>query len=604
MQYVDVALPIKTANLQESFSYRIMPELLPNLTIGQRVIVPFRNQPLVGTVVGFRAMPPRIRGSLKDITSLAEPFALFNQSQLEFYRQCAKYYAASLGEILAIAGPERAPQTAKKISIKPQASQGQASQPIYGLYQAAAQRQQSYLRLIRKALASKQTLLILFPSLSLLEGFSHFLEHSALPHLVMPASQNYSAYYQAWVTARFEPGQIILGTRRSAFQPLPAPATVIIDQPSEYGYKEEQFPYYHSATIVKLRARFFGDRVILGDYQPRLTDWLEIGQGKLKKLRADNEQAAEVRLVDTSSRRGLVPEGVDRYIQQALAIEAKIGLYYNYRGSGKFYHCLECETAIYCPRCDSLLKVYEANDQIELSCTHCDYGSAAPDRCPVCQSYKLGSAGYGIQSFAKLITERYPDARVAILDDPDDQLPSAYDIVVATHRLVYLPLELQFKLIVTFQTDQILHGPSWSTNETAFLRLSHLKERTERLVIQTNQPEHPAIQATTQSTPDRFYEQELIERTKHNYPPEKPIIRLMFRGKDEAKVDKEGERLYQLLRTELPDSTELIAPSPIGTGKRRDNYRIQIIVKSILTSLILKLVPSSWQLDPDPISFE
>ncbi len=602
MQYADIALPVRTATRQNSFTYTIPPAILPEISIGQRVSVPFGRRQMVGTVIGLRATPPKNVHLLKPIKRLVEPFPIFTQQSLELADRLALHYGATTGEILESAGPTPAPRTAQKLAAtlsstntEPKLHQGLR----YGYYLPILERYNGYLQLIRKALAAEGSVLILFPNQEQVADFAAFITANKIQPIIQPPSTESAAGFKYWVAGLTSKTQVFIGTRKAIFLPIQDLTLVIIDQPSEYGYKEEQFPYYNSVTVAQMRATLSDIKLILGDSAPRLADYYDQQQGKMQFLAAP-KITQKTTLIDTTTHRGIISDILLERMTETLARGGRVGLYYNRKGSGGFFHCLTCETAFYCPRCDTLLQVKDSQAKIILDCPICQYQSQPPYQCPVCQSYKLGSAGMGIERLSSIIQEHFPNEKVATLSSESRHIDNDSAITIMTSQLFFLPAAIRFDLLVTFQIDQLLHGSDWSTNEQAYLKLSHLAERAEHLIIQTSEPEHSVILAFCRGNHQPLYEAELGYRTEHGYPPIQPLIRLAIAGFQLEKVKAQADQLYQELYATIGQSGVLFPPSPIGSGKRRGKYRYQIIIKSQLTPNLLSKIPAQWLIDPEP----
>ncbi len=600
MQYADVALSVRTKTRQDVFTYAIPPALLVDLSIGQRVIVPFAGRTLTGVVTQFRLKPPKTARGIKEIKRLAEPFALIDEQTIELARAVATRYAATLGDVLASALPKPAPRTSKKMIIQfPEAKKTIAHGGIYGLYAPRRQRLQQYLWLITKLMAQGEQALVLFVSHEKAMTFQEILATQSIDSLLLPQASATSEAYSAWVNARAGQHIVVVGTRKSIFLPLVKGGAIIIDEPSEFGYKEEQFPYYHAVTVAKARAATEGLTVFLGDVAPRLVEWQEMQQKKLTVVHLPKLLAPTVTLIDTSNCRGIFSEAVIDHMRRTMQNNGRVCLFFNRKGKGRFYRCLECEVAIYCPHCDTLLHVESISNETRLVCAQCGYEISPPYRCESCQSYRLGSAGLGVESFAKIVSEHFPEAKIATLSKDGDNFVEEADIVVATAQLFSRSLTKPYDLLVVFRLDQILHGSSFDTNEQAYLLLNRLAERAKQLLLPTSEPDHQVVRAFCDANMAVFYANELAIRKNAGYPPAISFIRLMIADTDKNKANAEATKLYEQLQlTIMPD--HLIPPSPIGSGKRRDKYRYQVIVKIKLTDELLKMIPSNWQVDPEP----
>ncbi len=92
-EYCDVAVPVP---LDAVFTYRVNPEAPP--AVGGRVIVPFRNEKLIGIVTRLHDDPPPV--TAKRIESVLDAEAIVAPDLLELARWISNYYLAPLGEVL------------------------------------------------------------------------------------------------------------------------------------------------------------------------------------------------------------------------------------------------------------------------------------------------------------------------------------------------------------------------------------------------------------------------------------------------------------------------------------------------------------------------
>ncbi|MCB1581771.1 MAG: primosomal protein N' [Xanthomonadales bacterium] len=100
LNVIHVALKIPFA---DHLDYQL-PRSLSLPPLGARVLVHLgRNKPVVGVVVGFSETSPH--GSLKPINEILDNEAFFNDKNLALFKQAAKYYQITLGEMIFTAVP-------------------------------------------------------------------------------------------------------------------------------------------------------------------------------------------------------------------------------------------------------------------------------------------------------------------------------------------------------------------------------------------------------------------------------------------------------------------------------------------------------------------
>src|ERR1035441_4751104 len=92
--YCEVALPVP---LDRAFTYAVREGQLPQR--GARVIVPFRNEKLIGVVIGLSAKAPA-DFEVRYLEAVLDDEPLLSEPLLALAEWMAQYYLAPLGEVL------------------------------------------------------------------------------------------------------------------------------------------------------------------------------------------------------------------------------------------------------------------------------------------------------------------------------------------------------------------------------------------------------------------------------------------------------------------------------------------------------------------------
>jgi primosomal protein N' (replication factor Y) len=95
---VAVALPV-----YPTYTYRLPPALLPAVSVGVRVLVPFGRQRVTGYVLKIGCRPPE--APLKAASAVLDAQPVFPLQMLAFFEWIADYYIHPLGEVLQAALP-------------------------------------------------------------------------------------------------------------------------------------------------------------------------------------------------------------------------------------------------------------------------------------------------------------------------------------------------------------------------------------------------------------------------------------------------------------------------------------------------------------------
>jgi primosomal protein N' (replication factor Y) len=175
-------------------------------------------------------------------------------------------------------------------------------------------------------------------------------------------------------------------------------------------------------------------------------------------------------------------------------------------------------------------------------------------------------------------------------------------------------LDLPFVTLVgVISADTALFLPDWTAAERTFQLLTQVagragrSHRGGRVIIQTYNPNHYAIEAAARHDYAGFYTQELAHRRRLNYPPFGRLVALRFADRDPHRCLAETERLGRWLRAEIRRlglSATLIGPAPCFLARVRGRYRWQIVVRIADPALLLGNValPRQWRVDVVPVS--
>ncbi|MCQ9635615.1 primosomal protein N' [Chryseobacterium sp. WG14] len=102
MQYVQIVLPL---NLKGSFTYKVPEDLMPEIQIGMRVLVPFGGKKIyTGIVFELHDSAPE-NFVAKEVISLLDDKPILPEEQVTFWNWLSDYYLCSLGEIYRLAFP-------------------------------------------------------------------------------------------------------------------------------------------------------------------------------------------------------------------------------------------------------------------------------------------------------------------------------------------------------------------------------------------------------------------------------------------------------------------------------------------------------------------
>ncbi|RNA62765.1 primosomal protein N' [Chryseobacterium nematophagum] len=102
MQYAQIVLPL---NLEGSFTYKVPEEMIHEIQIGMRVLVPFGGKKMyTGIVFDLHHQAPE-NFIAKEVINILDDNPIVPKEQIDFWNWLSNYYVCSLGEIYRFAFP-------------------------------------------------------------------------------------------------------------------------------------------------------------------------------------------------------------------------------------------------------------------------------------------------------------------------------------------------------------------------------------------------------------------------------------------------------------------------------------------------------------------
>lgn len=295
----------------------------------------------------------------------------------------------------------------------------------------------------------------------------------------------------------------------------------------------------------------------------------------------------------------------------------------NRRGMATFTQCRKCGYVVQCPRCDVPL-VYHA-DTKQMRCHRCDYEARPRQTCAACASNEVRAYGVGTERVEEEVRRLLPTARVLRWDTDSLSREGGHesilrrleahevDVLVGT-QMVAKGLDLpKVTAIGVVNGDQHLHLPDYRAAERTFQLLTQVAGRAGRrvpgrVIVQTANPEHPAIMAAQRHDYAMFAAGELPDRERLGNPPYRQFARFVYRHRSEERAREEADRLaFALARVAYRDGHDdfmVIGPAPCFTAKIRHEYYWHVVASAHDLTPVLRSfpIPYGWVVDVDPVS--
>lgn len=466
-----------------------------------------------------------------------------------------------------------------------------------------------FLQAIERAIQKGKNAIMLVPEISLtpqmVERFvSRFGNSVAVIHSALSSGER----YDQWNKIKNGEVKVVVGARSAIFAPFKNIGIIILDEEHENSYKSETSPRYHAIDVAEKRAQDEGSILLLASATPSISEFYRAKQGEytlFEMVKRYNQGAMpEVNIVDMrgelfeNKNRSPISLKLQREIQQNLDNGQKTILFLNRRGYSTFVSCRECGEVINCPDCSIAMTYHKGKDL--LSCHYCGYTRRNVTECPSCGSAYVKYFGTGTQKIEEELYKLFPSAKVLRMDTDTTSQKGGHekilnefsngeaDILLGT-QMVTKGLDFHdVTLVGVLAADTSLAIDDFRANERGFSLFTQVCGRAGRgdlkgrAVIQTYQPANTTINFAKEHDYISFYENEIMQRKRLNYPPFCDIIYILATGEDEQAVksviDNIGKAVDKNMRTDKNIFSKS-GPSTAPIAKIKNNFRYRILLK-------------------------
>ena len=397
---------------------------------------------------------------------------------------------------------------------------------------------------------------------------------------------------------------IILSARSGVFLPYTNLGLIIVDEEHERSYKQfEPAPRYHARDTAIMMGHMQGAKVLLGSATLSFETFQNIALGKFTHVklteRFGNAVLPEIELIDTlelkrrKQMEGLFSKRLKEAITTALENKEQIILFQNRRGFANYANCNLCNWIPYCPNCDVSLTYHKFFNK--LVCHYCGHQEKMVENCKACGSNDVQIKGFGTEQIEDEVQILFPKAKVARLDLDSTRKKHGHeeiifdfqngeiDILIGT-QMVTKGLDFDHVSVVgIINADQLFSFPDFRAAERAFHLLAQVggragrKDKQGKVLIQSNQIDHPVLQHIKTYNFEGFYFEELLTRKQYHYPPYVNLIQITVKHKKPEDVRLAATQLANALRAKL--GRLVLGPSTPLVSKVRNMYLRQILIK-------------------------
>ena len=449
----------------------------------------------------------------------------------------------------------------------------------------------------------KQTL-ILMPEIALT---TQFLDRFSSRFGVRPAEWHSQLgsrkRSRTWAAVSEGKVSVIVGARSALFLPYADLGLIIVDEEHDNAYKQEDGIHYHARDMAVVRAHAAQIPVILASATPSVETEVNARRGRYKRLplpeRFGGQHMPHIEAIDL--KREGPPRG--RFIAPRLAEAVKIAmergeqslLFLNRRGYAPLTLCRSCGHRLDCPNCDAWLVDHRFKRR--LVCHHCGFSKPLPPVCPKCEAKdSFAPIGPGVERLQEEVATLFPEARTIILSSDlvesverlrqelDEVAEGRFDIIIGT-QLVAKGLHFpKLNLVGIIDADLGLANGDPRAAERSFQLLHQVVGRAGREAgqgvgyLQTHQPEHPVMRALIVADRKAFYDTEIEQRERVQYPPFGRLAAIVVSGGDKHETESFARKIAAC--APLDEVVRVLGPAEAPLAVVRGRHRQRILVKS------------------------
>ena len=464
-----------------------------------------------------------------------------------------------------------------------------------------------YVSLIKNLLVSRNQVLFLVPEIALTTQLVERLKVFFPKNLVVYHSGlNINQRTELWndINQNKDP-QIIIGARSAIFLPYNKLKLIIVDEEHEQSYKQyEPSPRYHARDSALMLGNIHNSRVLLGSATPSIESYYNSKTSKKLSIveldeRYGNIPLPRINLINLSDKIkegkmfGLFTDTLLNKIKEVVEKKKQVILFQNRRGYSPVLECNSCGHSPKCVNCDVTL-TYHYSKKL-LRCHYCGFSEQLNNNCLKCNSDDLLSRGFGTEQVELELKEFFPMLRITRLDYDTTRAKNnfkkiinafdnnEYDVLIGTQMITK---GLDFKnvqLVGVLNLDNSMNFPDFRSHERCFQLIQQVSGRAGRskdqgeVLIQTHSSNTDVIKQIVEGKYEMFYNDQITDRKKFNYPPFVKLIKITIKHKEINKVNISSNWFHKRI---LPYFNEnLLGPEFPYISRIRNKYQKNILIK-------------------------
>lgn len=330
--------------------------------------------------------------------------------------------------------------------------------------------------------------------------------------------------------------KVVVGTRESMFLPFKNLKCVVVDEEHDSAYFKRSPVLYKVNDFIN---HFYANdiKVILGSATPSITTMLKAQKNiyKLSTLskRYNDYKMPEIKYVKTND---VISSELDELIVSNKNRQQPSVIFFNRQGYSSTVECKQCFFVKKCPVCNNNMTFHKNKNRY--ICKFCGTNKPFSNTCENCNSNELSFHGMGIEQFVQILSDKYKDLNIQVLDNIkgsnssqkifqmlNDFRNNKIDILVGSRTLSKGIDFLNISNLYVKNIDALLFSNEYKCNEFTYQLLEQVAGRAGRghnyseVHIETNHEEHFVYRCLKEHSYVKFYNEELIFRKANNLPP-------------------------------------------------------------------------------------
>jgi primosomal protein N' (replication factor Y) len=463
-----------------------------------------------------------------------------------------------------------------------------------------------YIDLIRRAIEGGSQVLYLLPEIALTTQIVQRLQRTFGSAMGIYHSRFSDAErVEVWNGILLGKFKFVVGVRSAVFLPFDNLGLIIVDEEHDPSYKQhEPSPRYHARDVALVMGQHHNAKVILGSATPSTESWYNSKAGKFQLVKLDERFGAatlpDIVFADQlkerrqKSNKGDFSSILLREIKDTLKNKNQVILFQNRRGYAPVVQCEDCRWIPRCVNCDVSLTYHQFSHA--LVCHYCGFREDLPKKCPVCESRRILTMGYGTEKLEEDVQTHFEEAKIKRMDYDTTRTKGGYealidsfqdgetDILVGT-QMVTKGLDFdRVSLVGIFDADRMMHFPDFRSYERAFQLITQVsgragrRETKGRVVIQTFNSAHELFGFVKTNNQTGFLEWQLRDREEHFYPPYSRLIQATIKHTD-VKIAAGAALIFtNLSRTKITQA-RIFGPGDPMVNRIRNEYLKTVLFK-------------------------